>query len=349
MARIPVYQPPAPAPPRPAPAPPRPAPAPAPAPAPSSGGGSSGGYSNSGSSGSSGGGDSTPAYIRRAEAREREQERKAAAKYSDQAQRLKNQADLLRIALGKKGFKKALKTQLGNVRLQFNEQDDLILKQYRRGRGELETQVTATERGLSQDTVAALSNAGRERNEALQKGVSNGVGLSDMLRAMSASLRNWSFNQSQVNEAYNDTLNSLNSSNTEMENMVLAQRQGAWRQLEEQRTGLYSDYYDARTRTLTDIGNKLGESASYWGMAQEASGSRLRKAAEKRMERQANAAFRRASLETGRAYDERATPDRITDWEGGDSFENSSASMRFARSGADIKDAEGATLRRWET
>lgn len=296
-----------------------------------------------------GGGSDTPDWVKKQEAERKKAERRAAQKYSQAAKRLAEQAEALRIALSKNGYRKRLSQQLANVTLQFKEQDALILEGYARGRKELKRQAGTNEDALATGTSQALGNAGRERAEALAQVVSQGAGLSDSLRAQAASLRNWEFNQSEVQAGYIDTLNSLNSAESEMVNMVKAQRQGAWRQREEQRAALWTNYYDQRSRTLTDIGNQLGEAASYWGMANEAQESDFRAAQEKRLQRQSNKAFRKAARQTGRSYAEKATPGRLTSWSGQGEFESDLDNRRFgATPEFETGEAEGATLRRWE-
>ena len=51
---------------------------------------------------------------------------------------------------------------------------------------------------------------------------------------------------------------------------------------------------------------------------------------------------------TGKNYTERATPDRIQNWEGEGDFENTNNALRFARPELRLREAEGATLRRWQ-
>ena len=194
----------------------------------------------------------------------------------------------------------------------------------------------------------AGSNAGRERAEALQEGILNGVGVVDMVKAQAASLRNWSFNAQQTQTNYTDEMNGIKSEHSQMVNSVVTARQTAWREREQQRTQLFRTYYDNRGQVETEIGNKLGESSQYWDMANEQLGSGTRKKQAKSTHSQAMASLRAAAGETGKGYAERATPKSITEWEGTANLRNTTDPRQWGEPVLDVKDAEGAQLRKWE-
>lgn len=308
---------------------------------------SSGGSSSS-RSGSGGGGSSDP--YARARADQKKAEAKAAARLTEQAKRLGEQAAALRLALGSKGFAAELKRQLKNADLEFREEDALILSQYGRGKTALEKQASTTEDVRSRNLVDATSNAGRERNEALQQGIENGISASDMIKAQAASLRNWSANVGQAQQNYTDEINGIMSEHSQMVNTVVTSRQAAWREREQQRGQLYRGYYDNRGQVLTEIGNKLGEASQYYDMANEQVTSKSSKAKAKSSSKAALDNLRAAALETGKGYAERATPATITAWEGTAKIRNSSDARQWGRQELEIKDAEGASakLRKWE-
>lgn len=275
-------------------------------------------------------------------------ETKAAKRLTSQAERLKQQADALKIALGAEGFLKTLRQELKNADLEYSEEDALILGQYARGKEALERQAGTAEDNRGRSAEEALNNAGRERNEALQQGIANGVGALDMLKAQSASLRNWAFNVGQVQSNYNDEMNSLQSEHSQMVNSVVTGRQTAWREREQQYAQLYRGYYDNRGQVLTEVGNKLGEASQYYDMANEQVESKKSSSAAKAASDSALANLRAAAKETGKSYVERATPDAITKWEGTAKIENRSQPRQWGQQTVQMKDAEGATLRRWE-
>lgn len=312
---------------------------------------SSGGTRSSGGSRSSGGGGGSADPYARARADQKAAESKAAQRLSAQALRLKQQADALKMALGSKGFLATLSRELGNSNLEYREEDALILSQYGRGKAALEAQKSTTEDQRARSLGEAGQNAGRERNEALQQGIENGISASDMLKAQAASLRNWSFNAGQVQTNYTDEINGLQSEHSQMVNSVVTSRQAAWREREQQRAQLYRGYYDNRGQVLTEIGNKLGESAQYYDMANEQQASKARAAAAKSSNASALAQLRAAALETGKGYKELATPDAITKWQGTANLKSSTDPRQWAQQTVELKDAEGAsrTLRKWES
>jgi hypothetical protein len=310
----------------------------------SGGGGSSGGGGKSGG----GGGGSDP--YARARADQKAAEAKAAARLAAQAARLREQANALKLALGAKGFQAELKRQLGNADLEFSEKDKLVLSQYERGKGALEKQAGTTEDQRALSLQDSGRNAGRERNEALQQGIENGISATDMIKAQAASLRNWSFNVQQTQTNYTDEINGIQSEHDQMVNSVVSSRQAAWREREQQRGQLYRGYYDNRGQVLTEIGNKLGESAQYYDMANEQKSSGSYKSKGKASNAEAMKNLRAAALETGKGYKERATPGAILGFKGTAKIRNTTDARQWGQQSLEIKDAEGASskLRKWE-
>lgn len=275
-------------------------------------------------------------------------EKKAETRLLSQAERLKEQAEALKIALGSTGFQAVLKRELANADLEFNEEDSLILAQYERGKSALEQQAETAEDSRARSLQESGQNANRERNEALQQGIENGVGATDMIRAQSASLRNWSFNAGQVQANYTDELNSLQSEHSQMVNSVVTARTAAWREREQQLSQLYRGYYDNRGQVYTEVGNKLGEAAQYYDMANEQVESKTTQSKMKATEKSALEALRDAAKQTGMGYREKAAPSSITKWQGSAKIENSTDARQWGQPTLEMKDAEGATLRKWE-
>jgi hypothetical protein len=315
----------------------------------SSGGGGGGSRSTSSSRSSSSSSSGGDPYAR-ARADQKASEKKAAARLTAQAQKLAEQAAALRIALGSKGFKAQVLRELGNADLEFNEEDKLLLSQYARGKGALEKQAATTEDQRARGLADSGSNAGRERNEALQQGIENGISASDMIKAQAASLRSWSFNAGQVQTNYTDEINGIQSEHAQMVNSVVTSRQQAWREREQQKSQLFRGYYDNRGQVLTEIGNKLGEAAQYYDMANEQASSSTSRSKSKSTQKSAMDNLRAAALETGKGYKERATPTSITKWEGTANIKNTTDARQWAKPELEIKDAEGASgkLRKWE-
>lgn len=135
-----------------------------------------------------------------------------------------------------------------------------------------------------------------------------------------------------------------------MVNSVVSSRQGAWREREQARGQLYRGYYDNRGQALTEVGNKLGESAQYYDMANEQKKSGKYTSGAKAANAEALRTLRAAALETGKGYTDRATPTSITKWEGTAKINNSTDARQWGKQELEIKDAEGASskLRKWE-
>ena len=297
---------------------------------------------------SSGGGSSDP--YARARADQKAAESKASARLTAQAKRLNAQAEALKVALSSKGLRATLDRELSSANLEFNEEDALILSQYGRGKSALEQQKGTTEDQRTRSLQEANQNSGRERNEALQQGIENGISATDMIKAQAASLRSWSFNVGTVQTNYTDEVNGLQSEHSQMVNSVITSRQTAWREREQQRAQLYRGYYDNVGQVRTEIGNKLGEAAQYYDMANEQKSSKAAKSAAASTSKRALDWLRGAALETGKGYAEQAAPTSITKWEGSADIENTSDARQWGNQALELKDAEGAsaTLRKWE-
>lgn len=286
----------------------------------------------------------------RQDAKQKAVDTKASVRFSAQGQRLIAQANALKIALGTTGFRATLLRDLANSNLEFTGNDALILSQYTRGKTELEKQAGTTEDNRARSLGEAAGNAGRERNEALQQGIENGISATDMIKTQAASLRNWSFNAGQTQANYTDEINSLQSEHSQMVNSVVTSRQSAWREREQQRSQLYRGYYDNRGQVLTEVGNKYGEAGQNYDMANEQIASKTSVAKAKSSNKSALASLRAASLEAGKGYKELATPTSITKWAGTAKIKNTTDSRQWGQQSLEIKDAEGASkkLRKWE-
>jgi hypothetical protein len=304
--------------------------------------------SSKSSSSKSGSGSSDP--YARARADQKAAESKAAARLAAQGDLLMKQAAALKLALGSKGFRAELNRQLAAANLEFSEEDKLVLAQYERGKSSLEQSAVTSGDNRARSLQENAQNTGRERNEALAQGIQQGISATDMLKAQSASLRNWSLNANQVQTNYTDENNSIQSEHSQMVNAVVSARQGSWREREQQRTQAFRTYYDNFGQVQTEVGNKLGEASASYDMAYEQKASKAYKKKSDSAEKTALAALRSAALQTGKGYTERATPTTITRWEGSADIKNSTDPRQWGDQSLEIKDAEGASsrLRKWE-
>ena len=143
-------------------------------------------------------------------------------------------------------------------------------------------------------------------------------------------------------------MNSIKSEHAQMVNSVVTARQSAWREREQQRAQLFRGYYDNRGQVLTEMGNKQGEASAAYDMATEQKSSATYKRLSGTAEKSALQSLREAARMTGKGYAERATPKSITEWEGSADIQAHSDPRRWGQPTLEVKDAEGAKLRKWE-
>lgn len=270
---------------------------------------------------------------------------KAARSYIEQAETLALQAKALRAALGKHGFREALKQKLDNVRLVTRQGDEVLLSGYQQRVGVLDQASADNDKAAAGQTVANLTNQARERANAMSEIAANGAGESDMLRAQEMSLRNWQQNQSEVNRSYFDTLSSINGSLTDATVDTRSARVNNAVQGNADKESLWNAYYGQRSETLTQLGNTLGQMAEYYGQADQYVGSKKTRRRRKRVEEASGEAFMDAAHETGNAWDNPGAPKRLRDWQGHEAYKGHLGASNYTTT--EINAPEGAGLRKW--
>jgi hypothetical protein len=308
------------------------------------------GTSTGGGNDGGGGGNAQDPYTKAladANAKEASAKRKAATRYTDQAEALAQQAAALRYALSDKGFRKALEIRLANVTRSLGIQDSDLVAGYKARLGSLEAVAGDNVKSAASDSYAALSNAGREHANALGQAMTQGAGESDVLAAQGAALRNWEVNQSGVARAFFDTQSSINSSLTDLTTDTRAARINAVLQANSDREQLYSNYYDRRSETQTALGNTYGQMAEYYGMAQEQVGSKRTRGQQRSLADRSGGAFLDASRTSARAYVDPGVRASIRTWEGAPAFDTPFGAGPSPMT-TDLARPEGASLRRWE-
>lgn len=264
-----------------APKPHAPAP-PATHPAPAGGGGGShpGSAKPHAGGGHAGGGSKISAAERRANARsdaaqkkqdakEKEAKRKAAKRYVSAGDTLQGQADALRLALSPEGMKNRLDQMLANVDTNQTDADQLIMSGFGERYGSLVNAETDNEKAAAGSSFANLGNTSRERANALSEATNNGAGESDVLASQGAALRNWSANQGEINRAFFDSRSSINSSVTDLNVDTRTARANNVVDSNADRSQLWTNYFDARSETLTQLGNTLGQMSEDYALAEE--------------------------------------------------------------------------------
>lgn len=311
--------------------------------------GSSGsGSTGSSSGGGSGGSDPYSAYLKKQAAKEKKAQKKASDRYIENAQTLQKQAKALKLALGKSGFRRELRIKLGNVRRDAREQDRALLSDYRGRVGVLEDASQDNEKAAAGQTVANLGNRARERANATSEATLVGAGESDLLRAQQMSLRNWQSNQNDVTRSFFDTQSSINASLTDLTTDTRTARIANSQEARGDKEQLWSNYYDQRSETLTQLGNTYGQMAEYYGLANEQVGSKRTRRLQRQNANRSGQAFRRSARAAGQAWKDPGTPDRILDWQGAADFEGALNTGAFSRlTDIPTERPEGATLRKW--
>ena len=281
--------------------------------------------------------------------REKQYRSAAADSYVSQAQNLKIQMHAWKAILSKKGFRKALMQKLENIDLRENQKDNRILKDYRRRWDSLEEADSDNQKDASAKTNANLSNAGRERQNALSEAMLQGAGETDVLRSQGMSLRNWSANQNEVGRAFADTRTALNSSLTDLNVDTGSARFSVALEANEAREAQWSTYYDRRSDALTQFANTQGEISNYYAKANEQEGSKYRRKQEKKWRDAAKDTYGDLAKNTQKAWDDPGVSKKIRKWEGRDDFAGGMDNRQFGNQGfEDLKRPEGADLRKWE-
>lgn len=308
--------------------------------------------SGSTSSAAAGGGrgrDPYAAYVKAQEAKERKAKRKAADRYIEQAQTLALQAKALRKALGDTGFRAAMKQKLANIKLVERQSDQILLDEYNTRVSGLARAAEDNERAASAQTYANLTNASRERANAMSEAMLQGAGETDLLRAQQMSLRNWNANQSEVNRAFHDTLTSINASLDDLTADTRTARFNNAVQANADRAQVRDAFFGQQSEAYTQLGNVLGEMSEMYNAAYEQVEDKKTKRRRRRTRDASGAAFMNAAAQTGKAYKNPGVSPAITQWAGAPEFEGALNNSAFTATNDTLARPEGASLRKWST
>lgn len=300
------------------------------APAAQSGWGNTGGWGGGGGGGGDGG-----AAARAAAAQ-------AAANKAAKDQSIKQNAATRAGAEAKAklfaSFDKQLATKTGNADRIRASGDSTLLKGY----GDALTGLRGTrednEKSEADASYGNFVNALRERSDIMQEVASQGAGETDLLRANVNALRNWDANQQEVNRSFFDTqranIRALDSLNTD----TITGRKNLWDKMEDAREAAYSDYYNQRSDTFTEIYNIENANTNIDSDTSVAYKKKY-----------TNAAADAAKAAAG-SYKKRAFGDDLRDWTGKTVFDErtlNSNKAQVVNLGGPMKRPEGATLRKW--
>lgn len=325
-----------------------------------------------GTAGTAGGtGDSSyDKYVREQKSQQAKADRKETKQARAQVDKLRNQnssltaqAQSLMKALGSKGFKKALKTNLANVARIERQQLGLLMEGYTDRLGGLKGNARDNESAAADSSFANLTNRNRERLSAVTEALSQGAGESDLLAAQAMALRNWSSNQGEVNRSFFDGLRSVNSSLTDLNSDTKNARANIEIDANSNRDKLWGNYYSQQSETQTQLGNLWGqiganksdikgilgnkETGAYSGKGAKTAGKGAKAASAT-----AGKSFNQAAATSGKAWKNPGVSAATMNWEGAAPIVgkmNNTALDQENIEGAEKKPKrpEGARLRSW--
>ena len=284
----------------------------------------------------------------RAVARANAEKAKAGRRYLKQAGNLEAQAKALKRALSQE-FAKNRDINLGNVGQRLTENLGILKDDASKRGGQLEIAGDSTQTAAGQQENQSLSNMVRERADAMNMLLEQGMGETDQMRAMLMSARNMNANQNEGNRSYFDTMQSINQSITDLNVDTRSALANTFGEAEAERARIWENYYSKRQQGFTQLGNIRGQQADYYANAREMGvtpGKGKESAAQAGMKNN----YEAAATEAGKAYKEKALPDWIKDWQGtalrDAKVQNTNLASAITIDKAEK--AEGASLRRWE-
>lgn len=195
--------------------------------------------------------------------------RNAANSAARQARNLEAQAAALKHAL-RIDLKKGLMQQLRDITQSRKQQAELLREGYRERYGELKDANENNEKAEAGASQGNLLNAARERNMAVSEAMAQGAGESDTLATMMMSLRNWEANQGEVQRGYFDTLQSINSSLTDLTVDTKTALANNHIQSNADKEEAWTNYFNQRSELYTQLGNTRGQQADMFIQAAEA-------------------------------------------------------------------------------
>ena len=151
------------------------------------------------------------------------------------------------------GYRSGYRTQRKNADAIFKNTLGSLGSQYRQTIGDLKSTQGLNEEDEGSKSFAAKSNFSRERRSLQEQASLQGAGETDQLRAQVQALSNLDANLREVNTAYQDTRESVNSGRRQANITTETARNNAWGAREEARTKAAEDYYANYTQTWTDI------------------------------------------------------------------------------------------------
>lgn len=231
-------------------------------------GSGSGGRSGGSGGRSGGGGGGVSGAEARAVARQTAAEQKAGRRYVRQAETLEAQARALQKAL-RSSFTRRRDQQLGDITQALRQQKGLLIEGFGKRTNQLKGAESDNTKAATGQSGINTSNQIRERNSAVGEAMAQGAGESDTLAAQLMSLRNWHANQTEVQRGYFDTLRSINSSLNDLEVDTKTALANAEVEANADREQVWTDFFNQKSETQTQLGNVRGQQADLYNQAEE--------------------------------------------------------------------------------
>lgn len=286
----------------------------------------------------------------KAKAEQRAAEDKAAKKARDESIRqnkvTRAQADAQFRLLGK--YDDARDLKLGNISRAMATADKALMKAYKATSGQLVGARSDNEKAEGSTSFGNTANRLRESGDLLAETSSMGAGESDTMRAQLQAVRNWDANQQEVNRSFFDTLRTVNSSITDLNNDTRTSRINLREQAYSDKEQVWSNYYDRMADTWTQIYNIEGSNANLGAKNTAKKGTAEYENPIQAYERKYGNAAKNAARAAGSGYKNPGISKALQNWTGtvkAKGAKLTNASMAAAVRTPMLKKPEGATLR----
>lgn len=245
-------------------------------------------------------------------------------------------------------FGRRRRLQLGNIDKALRTADSALLKSYKATSGQLAGARSDNEKAEASASFANTTNLQRESSDLQTQTAAVGAGESDTLRTQLQAIRNWDANQQEVGRSFFDTLRTVNSSITDLNNDTRTSRINLRQEANTDREQIWSNYYDRMADTWTTIYNIEGSNPNLGARNTAEKGSAEYENPIQAYERKYRLAHRNAARAAGSGYRAPAISKALQNWQGSVRAEgarlassNLAAVVRPPR----MKRPEGATLR----
>lgn len=228
-------------------------------------------------------------------------------------------------------FAAARDVKIANINALLATQDAELMRGYGERAAGLEGSRLDNEKSEADSTFGNLANRVRERTDLLEQAASQGAGESDQLKVAMQALRNWDANQGEINRSYFDTVRSVNSAITDLNQDTRSARINLQGQAQGDIEQAWTNYFNQVADAYTQQGNIEANpySDSY---------------------KPGSTAYADAAATAGKAYSAPGIPGAITGWT--PATQAAEGQMNNSQLGAAVtnlgqKKPEGATLRKW--